>query len=66
MVTRYSHINISSFKFISSSRIELAKHEATQRKYSPKIIEKYRKISEHHKHIHATNPYKIYIIYIYT
>ena len=40
-------------------------HEATQRKYSPKITEKYRKIPEHHKHVHATNPYKIYIIIIY-
>ena len=34
-------------------------------KYSPKITEKCRKISEHHKCVHATNPNKIYIILIY-
>ena len=52
-------------KFISSPRIELARHEATQGKYSPKITEKCRRIPEHHKHVHATNLYKIYIIYIH-
>ena len=53
-----------SLKFISSPRIELARHEVTQGKYSPKITEKYRKIPKHHKHVHAANPYNIYIYYI--
>ena len=39
----------------------IAKHEATREMYLPKITEKYRKIPEHHKHVHAANPYEKYI-----
>ena len=62
-------INISqkrySFIFVPSPRITLTRHEVTQEKYSPKFTRKYRKIPKHHKHVHATNPYKINIIIIY-
>ena len=34
----------------------IAKHEVTQKMYSPKFTRKYRKIPEHHKHVHATSP----------
>jgi len=35
----------------------IAKHEATQEMHSPKTARKCRKIPEHHKHVHAINPY---------
>ena len=42
----------------------IAKHEATQEMYSPKITKKCHKIPEHHKHVHATNPYIKKFIYL--
>jgi len=41
------HVVKAIHKFISSPKIELTRHEATQKKYSPKITEKYRKIPKY-------------------
>ena len=61
--TRYEMMIAKHFlKFISSPKIELARHEAAQGKNSPKITKNCCKILEHHKYIHVTNPdIKIYI-----